>query len=105
MHRDVCTARVQHVVPIPVYCLLTFLALLPPPSHTQYKATTGDDPPATVSPAVGNLPETVATLRYAARMRRIVNRPVVNEDPSTALISALQQEPGAGPPTPQARLH
>eukprot|EP00667_Euglena_gracilis_P000095 EG_transcript_95 len=47
---------------------------------------------ATVSPAVGNLPETVATLRYAARMRRIVNRPVVNEDPSTALISALQQE-------------
>eukprot|EP00668_Euglena_longa_P007721 GGOE01009257.1.p1 GENE.GGOE01009257.1~~GGOE01009257.1.p1 ORF type:complete len:1004 (-),score=204.79 GGOE01009257.1:535-3270(-) len=47
---------------------------------------------ATVSPALGHLPETLATLRLASRVRRIVNRPVINEDPNTALISALQQE-------------
>eukprot|EP00668_Euglena_longa_P009278 GGOE01011189.1.p1 GENE.GGOE01011189.1~~GGOE01011189.1.p1 ORF type:complete len:1517 (-),score=515.13 GGOE01011189.1:2071-5979(-) len=47
---------------------------------------------ANVSPAASSLSETTSTLRYAARARRIVNQAVINEDPSAALISALQAE-------------
>eukprot|EP00667_Euglena_gracilis_P003330 EG_transcript_3338 len=47
---------------------------------------------ATVSPAASNSSETLSTLRYASRARRIVNKAVINEDPSGALISALQAE-------------
>eukprot|EP00668_Euglena_longa_P010537 GGOE01012767.1.p1 GENE.GGOE01012767.1~~GGOE01012767.1.p1 ORF type:complete len:880 (-),score=237.36 GGOE01012767.1:1373-3643(-) len=47
---------------------------------------------ATVSPALSNAAETLSTLRYASRARKIVNKAVINEDPSMALIGALQTE-------------
>ena len=37
---------------------------------------------ATVSPAADNYEETLSTLRYADRAKRIVNHAVVNEDPN-----------------------
>jgi len=47
---------------------------------------------ATISPAAANYAESLSTLRYAARARKVQNRAVVNEDPSTLLIRHLQQE-------------
>ncbi|XP_076061694.1 uncharacterized protein LOC143037419 isoform X2 [Oratosquilla oratoria] len=47
---------------------------------------------ATVSPSSTCFTESLGTLRYAARTRNIVNRPVVNEDPSAATIRSLRQE-------------
>lgn len=37
---------------------------------------------ATVSPSADNFEETLSTLRYADRAKRIVNHAVVNEDPN-----------------------
>lgn len=37
---------------------------------------------ATVSPSADNYEETLSTLRYADRAKRIVNHAVVNEDPN-----------------------
>ena len=37
---------------------------------------------ATISPAADNYEETMSTLRYADRAKRIVNHAVVNEDPN-----------------------
>lgn len=36
---------------------------------------------ATISPAASNYEESLSTLRYAERAKRIQNRPRVNEDP------------------------
>eukprot|EP01012_Entosiphon_sulcatum_P006727 TRINITY_DN13225_c0_g1_i1.p1 TRINITY_DN13225_c0_g1~~TRINITY_DN13225_c0_g1_i1.p1 ORF type:complete len:1023 (-),score=192.77 TRINITY_DN13225_c0_g1_i1:52-3099(-) len=47
---------------------------------------------ATLSPADSNFSETLSTLRYAAKARKIVNQVMVNEDPSSALIRELQAE-------------
>lgn len=47
---------------------------------------------ACVSPADSNYDETVGTLRYADRAKRIKNKPVVNEDPQTAEINRLKTE-------------
>lgn len=47
---------------------------------------------ACVSPADYNCDETLGTLRYADRAKRIKNKPVVNEDPKTAQINALKAE-------------
>ncbi|EEB17282.1 unc-104, putative [Pediculus humanus corporis] len=47
---------------------------------------------ATVSPASSCLNETINTLRYAKRTRRIMNQPVVNEDPKTKIIRELRKE-------------
>ena len=47
---------------------------------------------ATVSPAADNFEETLSTLRYADRAKRIVNHAVVNEDPNARLIRELRQE-------------
>ncbi|XP_065167404.1 chromosome-associated kinesin KIF4-like [Atheta coriaria] len=44
-----------------------------------------------VSPADYNAEETLSTLRYADRARRIKNKPVVNEDPKAAEISKMQK--------------
>lgn len=41
---------------------------------------------ACVSPADYNLDETVSTLRYADRARRIRNKPVINQDAKAAEI-------------------
>lgn len=47
---------------------------------------------ATVSPSSDNYEETLSTLRYADRAKRIVNHAVVNEDPKAKIIRELRQE-------------
>ncbi|GFG32670.1 hypothetical protein Cfor_12769 [Coptotermes formosanus] len=47
---------------------------------------------ACVSPADYNLEETLSTLRYADRARRIKNKPIVNQDPQAAEIARLKQQ-------------
>lgn len=41
---------------------------------------------ATISPAADNYEETMSTLRYADRAKRIVNHAVVNEDPNAKVL-------------------
>ncbi|XP_071054782.1 kinesin-like protein KIF13A isoform X3 [Onthophagus taurus] len=50
---------------------------------------------ATISPAADNYEETLSTLRYADRAKRIVNHAVVNEDPNARIIRELQEEVAA----------
>ena len=45
---------------------------------------------ACVSPADSNMEETLNTLRYADRARRIKNKPIVNRDPHVAEILRLK---------------
>ena len=47
---------------------------------------------ATISPAGDNYEETLSTLRYADRAKRITNHAVVNEDPKAKLIRELRAE-------------
>ncbi|ELW68017.1 Chromosome-associated kinesin KIF4A [Tupaia chinensis] len=47
---------------------------------------------ACVSPADSNLEETLNTLRYADRARKIKNKPVINIDPQTAELNHLKQQ-------------
>ncbi|XP_071848027.1 chromosome-associated kinesin KIF4-like [Apostichopus japonicus] len=47
---------------------------------------------ACVSPADTNMEETLNTLRYADRARKIKNKPVVNRDPQAAEMSRLRQQ-------------
>ncbi|KAJ8950363.1 hypothetical protein NQ314_007900 [Rhamnusium bicolor] len=47
---------------------------------------------ATISPAADNYEETLSTLRYADRAKRIINHAVVNEDPNARIIRELTQE-------------
>ncbi|CAJ0564179.1 unnamed protein product, partial [Mesorhabditis spiculigera] len=47
---------------------------------------------ATVSPAGDNYEETLSTLRYADRAKRIVNHAVINEDPNAKVIRELREE-------------
>eukprot|EP00053_Salpingoeca_punica_P020012 m.205913 g.205913 ORF g.205913 m.205913 type:complete len:1651 (-) comp17770_c0_seq1:288-5240(-) len=47
---------------------------------------------ATISPALDNFEETLSTLRYADRAKRIVNHAEVNEDPTQRLIRELREE-------------
>ena len=47
---------------------------------------------ATVSPAADNYEETLSTLRYADRAKRIVNHAIVNEDPNARMIRELKEE-------------
>lgn len=46
---------------------------------------------ACVSPADYNLEETLSTLRYADRARKIKNKPIINQDPKTAEINKLNK--------------
>lgn len=46
---------------------------------------------ACVSPADTNMEETLNTLRYADRARKIKNKPIVNRDPQAAEIIRLKQ--------------
>lgn len=46
---------------------------------------------ACVSPADYNVDETLSTLRYADRARKIKNKPVVNQDPKSAEINRLNK--------------
>ena len=45
---------------------------------------------ACVSPADSNLEETLSTLRYADRARKIKNKPIVNKDPRSEELSRLR---------------
>ncbi len=47
---------------------------------------------ACVSPADSNMEETLNTLRYADRARKIKNKPVVNLDPQAAELMSLRQQ-------------
>lgn len=47
---------------------------------------------ATISPASDNYEETLSTLRYADRAKRIVCHAVVNEDPNGRIIRELREE-------------
>ena len=47
---------------------------------------------ACVSPADSNLEETLNTLRYADRARKIKNKPVVNIDPQRSELNRLKQQ-------------
>lgn len=47
---------------------------------------------ACVSPADSNFEETLNTLRYADRARKIKNKPVVNIDPAQAEVAQLRQQ-------------
>ncbi|KAJ9449052.1 Kinesin-like protein FLA10 [Diplonema papillatum] len=47
---------------------------------------------ATVSPSDLNTPETVSTLRFADRAKKIKNKPRVQMDPKDALIAELREE-------------
>uniref|UniRef100_A0A8C5IF10 Kinesin family member 4A n=1 Tax=Junco hyemalis TaxID=40217 RepID=A0A8C5IF10_JUNHY len=47
---------------------------------------------ACVSPADSNLEETLNTLRYADRARKIKNKPIVNVDPQAAELHQLKQQ-------------
>jgi kinesin family protein 16B len=47
---------------------------------------------AAISPADINYGETLSTLRYATRAKSIVNKPVINEDPTARLIRELRKE-------------
>merc|ERR1712133_299603 len=47
---------------------------------------------ACTSPADSNLEETISTLRYADRARKIKNKPIVNKDPKTAELNRLRSQ-------------
>ena len=47
---------------------------------------------ATIGPSAAFYDETMSTLRYAERAKRIVNKAVVNEDPNLIIIRELRQE-------------
>lgn len=47
---------------------------------------------ACVSPAESNFDETLNTLNYASRARKIKNKPKVNRDPNSAMIADLRQQ-------------
>ena len=47
---------------------------------------------ATLSPSGDNYEETLSTLRYADRAKRIMNHAVVNEDPNARIIRELREE-------------
>lgn len=47
---------------------------------------------ATIGPASFNYDETMTTLRYASRAKRIKNKPKVNEDPKDAMLREYQNE-------------
>uniref|UniRef100_A0A8C5N3M5 Kinesin-like protein n=1 Tax=Gouania willdenowi TaxID=441366 RepID=A0A8C5N3M5_GOUWI len=47
---------------------------------------------ATVGPSHKNFGETLATLRYASRTKKIKNKPRINEDPKDALLRKFQEE-------------
>lgn len=47
---------------------------------------------STISPSFDNYEESLSTLRYADRAKRIVNNAVVNEDPNAKIIRNLREE-------------
>jgi hypothetical protein len=60
---------------------------------------------ACVSPADINREETLNTLRYADRARRIKNKPVINRDPMAAQVRVLKRCPAPRGCVPALPLH
>lgn len=52
---------------------------------------------ACISPADSNMEETINTLRYADRARKIKNKPVVNVDPRAAEMNRLKKQVQTSP--------
>lgn len=47
---------------------------------------------ACVSPVLADLDESLNTIKYATRARKIANTPIVNKDPQSAIIAQLKQQ-------------
>lgn len=47
---------------------------------------------ANCGPAAYNYDETISTLRYASRAKKIKNKPKINEDPKDAMLREFQEE-------------
>lgn len=47
---------------------------------------------ACISPADSNFDESLNTLKYASRARDIKNKPIINTDPQSALVTQLKQQ-------------
>ena len=47
---------------------------------------------AALSPADYNFDETLSTLRYASRAKKIINKATINEDPKDALLKQYEDE-------------
>lgn len=47
---------------------------------------------AAISPSDYNYEETIGTLRYASRAKKIKNKPKINEDPKDALLREYADE-------------
>ena len=47
---------------------------------------------ANAGPADYNYDESLTTLRYANRAKKIKNRPIINEDPKDAMLREYQEE-------------
>lgn len=47
---------------------------------------------ACVSPVLADLDESLNTIKYATRARKIANTPIVNKDPQSAIITQLKQQ-------------
>lgn len=47
---------------------------------------------STISPSADSYEETLSTLRYADRAKRIVNHAIINEDPNNRIIRELREE-------------
>lgn len=47
---------------------------------------------ACISPSLSNTDETLSTLRYASRARKIRNKPIVNNDPPEIQIQKLKEQ-------------
>lgn len=56
---------------------------------------------ACVSPADSNIEETINTLRYADRARKIKNKPVINVDPRSAEMKRLKLQVLGAPKLPK----
>lgn len=76
----------HHIISLLLTILFSFVSLdsLGGNSHTLMIAC--------VSPADSNMEETINTLRYADRARKIKNKPVVNVDPRAAELSSLKKQ-------------
>ena len=78
-----CVLLLKYTNTIDCFSVSTFADSLGGNSHTVMVAC--------VSPADSNMEETLSTLRYADRARKIKNKPVINTDPQAGEIQRLKQ--------------
>ena len=76
------------------HCPTTTIFFLPLHHHHHTDSLGGNSHTlmvACISPADSNLEETISTLRYADRARKIKNKPIINQDPQAAEVLRLRQ--------------